>query len=304
MIKNATSSLIIDSNANYIPNAAINNGASGDNGTNTGTTSGYGGNSGVKTSTTQVRDNLINSGAISSNNTIGGGTAELLPVTSNQEEIGLSVSGVIKFTNLQRMKNNVPALNLSPELNASAQEKLQDMFDKQYFQHISPSGESVSSVAKRNGYDYIVVGENLALGIFAGDDQVVAAWMASPGHKKNILDTRYQDVGIAVGQGMYQGRRQWLIVQHFGKPLSSCTSPSETMKKEIEIQKNNITVLESEITKQRALVDQSSGTAYTDNATKYNALVTDYNQKLDNLKADIEKYNEIVKNFNNCAGII
>lgn len=295
-IKNATSSLIIDVNANYIPGLATNTG------TNSLPLNGNGSASGTKTTTAQSRDNLINSGVVA-NQVNYSNSGELLPVVSNQQEASLTVEGIVKYTNKERAKVGVKNLSLNSDLQRSAEEKLQDMFKNQYFQHISPSGESVSDVVRRTGYTYIVVGENLALGVFAGDEKVVAAWMASPGHKKNILDTRYQDIGVAVGQGMYQGKKQWLIVQHFGKPLSSCPSPDEVLKKSIEEQKNTINSLESEITAMRVTVDQSTGDDYTANANKYNALVVNYNDKLVKLKADIEKYNEAVKGFNDCAGI-
>ncbi len=230
---------------------------------------------------------------------------ELLPVISDQvANISLSVSGIVSYTNKERTKAGLTYLALDPKLSKAAESKLQDMFQNQYFQHVSPSGESVSDVAKKAGYEYIVVGENLALGIFGGDDQVVAAWMASPGHKKNILDSRYRDIGVAVGQGMYQGKKQWLIVQHFGKPLSACTLPNEELKKKIETGKSTLSVLEAQITTTKAEVDQLTGDAYTTKAVEYNALVTDYNTKLSVLKKDIDEYNIAARVFNTCAGII
>ena len=108
--------------------------------------------------------------------------------------------GIISLTNIERKKVGLSELIKDPLLSKAAEIKLQDMFQKQYFQHVSPSGDSVSDVKTKTGYEYIVVGENLALGVFAGDAQVVAAWMASPGHK-NILDSRYQEIGLAVRTG-------------------------------------------------------------------------------------------------------
>ena len=230
---------------------------------------------------------------------------ELLPVLSNQIEANsLSIHGIIAYTNFERSKQNIPALKIDSKLTSSAESKLQDMFKNQYFQHVSPSGESVSDVVRREKYEYIVVGENLALGVFGGDEQVVAAWMASPGHKRNILDARYQDIGVAVGQGMYQGRKQWLIVQHFGKPLSSCSSPDSSIKTKIEAQKNVVSSLETQISALKPEIDTSTGDDYRAKAAEYNALVVDYNAKLTQLRKDVEAYNDSVRSFNVCAGIL
>lgn len=289
-ITTATSSAVLNGNQNYIPSFTDPNGTS----------------SGVKTSTaTVIDDSQFSSGQSTSSSVLGSSQAngELLPVVSNQEEGELTVSGIISATNLERKKMGLPDLIKDPQLSKSAEMKLQDMFQKQYFQHVSPSGDSVSDVVRKTGYEYIVVGENLALGVFAGDAKVVAAWMASPGHKKNILDSRYQEIGLAVGQGVYQGRRQWLIVQHFAKPLSSCVSPNGAIKQTVDTQKAEISVLEERITIVRSQIDGLTGDAYIEKANEYNALVIDYNARLTTLKQSIDEYNTAVRVFNSCAGI-
>lgn len=285
-ITSATSSALFNGNQNYIP-SSINSSSS----------------SGVKTSTATVIDNT------SQNNPLGESTTsssnkELLPVTSNQAEQDLTISGIISATNAERKKAGLSELIKDPQLSKAAEIKLQDMFQKQYFQHVSPTGDSVSDVVRKTGYEYIVVGENLALGVFAGDAQVVAAWMASPGHKKNILDSRYQEIGLAVGQGIYQGRKQWLIVQHFAKPLSSCSSPNGSLKTKVDTEKAYIETLESKITTARNQIDGLTGQEYIEKANEYNALVIEYNAKLAGLKASIDEYNAAVRLFNTCAGII
>lgn len=288
-ITTATSSTVLNGNQNYIPSLTDTNGTS----------------SGVKTSTATVIENSIYKSGQSTSSVLGSTQAngELLPVVSNQQEQELTVSGIISATNLERKKMGLPDLIKDPQLSKSAEIKLQDMFQRQYFQHVSPSGDSVSDVVRKTGYEYIVVGENLALGVFAGDSQVVAAWMASPGHKKNILDSRYQEIGLAVGQGVYQGRKQWLIVQHFAKPLSSCISPNGAVKQTVDRQKAEIAVLEEKITVVRGQIDGLTGDAYIEKANEYNALVIDYNVRLVTLKQSIDEYNTAVRVFNSCAGI-
>ncbi|MBP6974576.1 MAG: hypothetical protein KBB54_01385 [Candidatus Pacebacteria bacterium] len=289
-ITSATSSAVLNGKQNFIPSFA---------GTNSTSSS-------VKTSTVDVLDQNSYDADRSTVSSVLGSTQsnrELLPVVSNQVEQNLNVAGIVSATNFERKKAGLPDLIRDPLLSKSAEIKLQDMFQKQYFQHVSPSGDSVSDVVRKTGYEYIVVGENLALGVFAGDAQVVAAWMASPGHKKNILDSRYQEIGLAVGQGVYQGRKQWLIVQHFAKPLSSCVSPNGAIKKTVDIQKADIVVLEANISRIRAEIEGETGDAYVQKANEYNTLVIEYNARLTTLKQSIDEYNTAVRVFNACAGI-
>src|SRR5262249_8345343 len=116
--------------------------------------------------------------------------------------VTLTQAGVIKWTNIQRQENGaLPALTVNAKLNESAQLKLKDMFAKQYFEHVSPSGVGPDGLANEVGYAYASIGENLALGNFADDRALVQAWMDSPGHRANILGKSYREIGVAVGKG-------------------------------------------------------------------------------------------------------
>ncbi len=77
-----------------------------------------------------------------------------MPVVSNQQEGKLSPGGIISYTNIERRKIGLQNLGTNNQLTASAQDKLQDMFANQYFEHVSPTGENVSTVAARDGYTY------------------------------------------------------------------------------------------------------------------------------------------------------
>ena len=180
------------------------------------------------------------------------------------------------------------------------------MFSNQYFEHVSPSGSSVSDVVNGVGYKFLVAGENLALGNFGGDRQVMNAWMASPGHRANILDKRYTEMGVAVGYGMYKGQMQWLAVQHFARPMSSCPSASTGLKDRITSDKDDLVQREEDISSMKKVVDktESSDPNFIATVSSYNALVNDYNNRLKNLRTEISSYNEQVKNFNNCLDSI
>lgn len=216
----------------------------------------------------------------------------------------LTRPGVFKWTNIQRQNYGLPPLKESAELNASADLKIKDMLSKQYFAHISPDGKSVGDLAKEVGYKFIAVGENLALGNFESDEKLVQAWMDSPGHRKNILSPQYKEMGVAVLQGEFQGRKMWLSVQHFAKPLSACRQPSEALRSKIaenqtQIEKMYLVLsnLESEI-KSSA---RSRSSEYRQKVKEYNLLVSEYNELLDETKLLIDKYNSQVKLFNACA---
>lgn len=218
----------------------------------------------------------------------------------------LTDDGVFFGTNAERAKQSLPDLKRNSVLDKSAEIKLNDMFINQYFEHVSPNGSSVSDVVNTVGYKFLIVGENLALGNFAGDEKVVAAWMASEGHRANILDKRYTEIGVAVGYGMYKGKNQWLAVQHFARPMSSCPSPNTVLKDRISKDKEELAFGESDINSMKKIVDktESSDPNFQSVITSYNALVNNYNNKLNNLKTEIADYNEQVKNFNSCLDAV
>lgn len=175
----------------------------------------------------------------------------------------LTIAGVLTATNSQRVDHNLPSLAADTTLNEAAKHKLDDMFAQQYFEHISPDGRGPSDVVDAVGYEYIRVGENLALGNFTSDSDLVQAWMDSPGHRANILHTGFDAIGIAVGQGMFEGHRTWLAVQTFAKPLSSCPGVDTTLQKKIatlqtslENTSNELISRQGEITKEQKYLQQ------------------------------------------------
>ncbi len=221
----------------------------------------------------------------------------------NRNQTPLTLEGVVEWTNKHRADNNLPALTVNTKLNQSAKLKLDDMFAKQYFEHDSPEGKGVSDLGEEVGYDYIVIGENLALGDFANDEDLVMAWMNSPGHRKNILHDRYTEIGVAVGKGMYQGNMTWLAVQYFAMPKSACPSIDSKLKIQIQANQQKLTRLENEITTSRAELDHYSGDAYQQQVVKYNAQVASYNSLINATKTLIAKYNAQVNAFNECANL-
>lgn len=236
-------------------------------------------------------------------NTPGGLKVESNLVFS-ANSVKMSVKEVIDITNKNRSTNgNLSPLKENSKLDSSAQKKLEDMLNLQYFEHVSPSGVGVSDLAKASSYEYIIIGENLALGNFKDSKALVDAWMASPGHRANILNKKYTEIGVAVGHGIYQGRDTWLAVQHFGSPKNSCPSIDEVVRGSIKILENNIKNMDSDLATRKQRID--SGVVYegktpNEQISEYNSLVVTYNNLIKQLKEKIDSYNSSVKAFNSC----
>jgi outer membrane murein-binding lipoprotein Lpp len=218
----------------------------------------------------------------------------------------LTGAGVLMWTNKNREDAGVKDLIENATLSEMAKEKLNDLFVGQYFEHESPSGVGPGDLAKQVGYDYIVIGENLALGNFDGDKALVDAWMASPGHRANILNTRYQEIGVAVGQGVFEGKKTWIAVQEFGLPVTACPQPSRANKAAIDQGKKTVDALEASLGAQKIIIDGITlkyGDDYNAKVEKYNTTVHQFNAAVIALKAKISAYNKEVATFNNCAEV-
>ncbi len=227
------------------------------------------------------------------------------PLKSSQDSSSafLTRGGVIKWTNAQRHSKGLPPLLENLKLDSSASKKVQDMFAKQYFEHVSPSGVSVSNLADVVGYSFLSIGENLALGNFKNDEALVQAWMDSPGHRANILNTKFRDIGVAVMKGQYQGRTIWLAVQHFGLSDSVCPSADKTLKVAIDSREVQLVQMKQQLDAMQADINNTEpkrGDAYNSKVDAYNALVKQYNVLLDEQKSWITRYNGEVNVFNAC----
>ncbi len=215
----------------------------------------------------------------------------------------LTHAGTITFTNKERTKNNLAPYKENELLNSAALAKIQDMFKQQYFTHVSPQGKDVSSLAKDSGYKYISVGENLAMGNFQDDKALVDAWMESPGHRANILDPKFIDMGVAVMKGMYQGKSVWMAVQEFGRPASDCPRVDFSLKEKIDANSKNLKELEKTLEAQRTEIEgmNKSDPEYNQKVKEYNELVNQYKRFFEDTQKLVIDYNGQVKKFNACA---
>lgn len=216
----------------------------------------------------------------------------------------LTRAGIIANTNIQRkIDGGLPALLENKTLDAVAAARATDMFQKQYFAHVAPDGGSAETIAKTFGYEYLSIGENIALGIFAGDADLVKAWMESPGHRANILNTHFTQIGVAALKGTFEGKSTWIAVQVFGKPATACPSVDASLKDAVDKAAGQLAQMQAQIKSKKSELDAmepKSGSAYNQAVDEYNALVRQYNVLLGNYKAQVSRYNAEVTAFNAC----
>lgn len=144
-----------------------------------------------------------------------------LPKTPFFAEI--SKETILFLLNKTRSSFNLPPLRENPSLSLAAYYKAKDMLEKEYFSHWSPEGQWLLDWLRKVNYQYQVAGENLAIG-FVDGEEVHQAWMRSPSHRSNILNAKYEEVGIAVLSGKYQGKEVTVVVQIFGTPKRNFSS--------------------------------------------------------------------------------
>ena len=231
-------------------------------------------------------------------------TATPLNVGGTSNNVVLLQSKIISETNLQRQQNgNLPALKENTKLDEAASAKANDMFLNQYFEHVSLSGVDPGKLVQSFGYDYIIVGENLILGNFSSEKEVVQDWMNSPGHRANILNNRYAEIGVAVIKGTYKGETVWIGVQEFGLPLSSCVQPDVNLKNKIDSDKAQLDLLSADIDTKKNQINNTNpkSAPYSQMISDYNQLVAQYNSLAETTKNIISQYNNQVNIFNNCV---
>lgn len=214
---------------------------------------------------------------------------------------GMSIAGILKYTNIERAKAGLKPLTLNQKLSNSAISKVDDMFQLQYFEHTSPSGKTAADLVRVEGYDFQSVGENLALGDFGNDQKLVQAWMNSPLHKKNILNPKFTEIGLAIAKGTYNGDTQWLAVQHFGRPSPVCEPVPVVFKNNVDEEKNALEIEEQELKKIAEEIEsdpnQNKGEEFLN---MYNDRVAAYNTRLGALRDLIRDYNIRVDAYNAC----
>ncbi|MFG2944205.1 CAP domain-containing protein [Streptomyces adustus] len=106
---------------------------------------------------------------------------------------------VVQLVNAERSKVGCSALTVNATLTKAAQAHSADMAAHQNMSHTGSDGSTPDDRITRAGYSWSAYGENVAYG-YASPEQVMAGWMSSPGHKANILNCSFKEIGVGLAQ--------------------------------------------------------------------------------------------------------
>lgn len=134
----------------------------------------------------------------------GAGTDDRDNAAAGSATMNSNESKILQLVNAERSKVGAKALTSSGECTRLARMKSKDMVDNNYFSHQSPTYGSPFDMLKSNKVTYMYAGENIAMNQSA--DAAFKAWMNSEGHKKNILNPNFTELGVGIapkGNGSY-----------------------------------------------------------------------------------------------------
>lgn len=117
------------------------------------------------------------------------------------------VMEILALVNASRAENGRGALACDPRLVRAARFHAEDMCAQNYFSHTSADGRTFSQRFREQGVSYRAGGENIAKGQ-RSSEEVHRAWMNSPGHRANILNERYDRLGV--GHAQCASGRYWV----------------------------------------------------------------------------------------------
>jgi len=135
----------------------------------------------------------------------GCANTSLKPTRANLE---LVRDAVLCLHNRERARHGLPRLRENPLLRRAAERHTDNMVSERFFDHTSPSGSTMLERIRRTGYTKRArswaLGENIAWGSgsFATAAQIHRSWMKSPGHRANILQRSFREIGIGIGSGL------------------------------------------------------------------------------------------------------
>jgi uncharacterized protein YkwD len=109
------------------------------------------------------------------------------------------VARVLALVNSERGKVGCSPLTLNAKLSKAAQDHSADMASHQNMSHTGSDGSDPGQRITAAGYSWSAYGENVAFG-YSTPEEVMAGWMSSPGHKRNILDCGFKEIGVGLAQ--------------------------------------------------------------------------------------------------------
>lgn len=123
---------------------------------------------------------------------------------------------LLQLTNAERQKVGAPPLKMNDKLTQAAQRHAIDMASKNFLSHTGSDGSTIQSRIQDTGYSFQTLGENVAAGQ-STPAAVLKSWMNSPGHKRNILNPNYTEIGLAYAMNSSSTYTHYWT-QDFGRP--------------------------------------------------------------------------------------
>lgn len=163
-------------------------------------------------------------GGIFMNSLLGNQRSAVLGSQSN-----VSALSLLDATNQDRATDKLTMLQLNMQLQAAAQAKANDMVRRNYWSHVTPTGQQPWDFITAVHYQYQTAGENLAYG-FTSSSGVLNAWMNSPEHRANLLNTTYRQVGFGIAESpnfVGQGA-ETVVVSLYALPTSGTAAADTT----------------------------------------------------------------------------
>lgn len=142
----------------------------------------------------------------------------------------LTAARMLELTNASRLEVGVPQLVMSTKLITAASAKAGDMLAKGYFAHTNPEGKQFFQWIRDAGYSYSLAGENLAKD-FSSAESAQKALIASELHRKNIVNPKFRDIGLAVVAGTLDSKETYVLVELFGAPPTPKPIPQIAVQK-------------------------------------------------------------------------
>ncbi|MFF9060881.1 CAP domain-containing protein [Streptomyces sp. NPDC014882] len=121
------------------------------------------------------------------------------PVAGTAAPASAAVARVVALVNGERAKAGCSPVTLNAKLSQAAQNHSADMASHTTMSHTGSDGSDPGQRITRAGYLWSTYGENVAYG-YSTPEQVMAGWMASAGHKRNILDCGFKEIGVGLAQ--------------------------------------------------------------------------------------------------------
>jgi uncharacterized protein YkwD len=240
----------------------------------------------------------------------------------------LSKDAIISLTNDARVSQGLTALSENPLLDSIAEERARDMIEKQYFAHVSPTGEQATDLARKVGYPYKIIAENIASGSFFTNKALVDGWMQSPGHRRNILSSDVVEMGASIVRGKLKDEDTWVSVQIFGLQSPAvtertCAVPSPELLRDIQTKKAEIAGLSERIARLKEDLDKEADAielerriagndrkrnddltvrikGYNETSDWHNRSLAEMKAKQTLLSSMIDEYNRAVQTYKDC----